>query len=133
MDTNVLVDFICQREPFFVPAKKVLATAIVQRNEISISALSIVNTIYIGRKHGSNVIRKRLLGLTALLRVQSLRSEDATEMLASDWEDYEDSLQWCAARLAAADCIITRNKKDFAKSSVPVYTPEEFVSILDAQ
>ncbi len=47
-------------------------------------------------------------------------------MLSSDWKDYEDATQNKSAILANADCIITRNKKDFHDSTLPVYTIEDF-------
>ena len=50
--------------------------------------------------------------------------------IASDWKDYEDYVQTQSALVSCADCIITRNKKDFNQSSVPVYTVEEFMSLL---
>ena len=47
-------------------------------------------------------------------------------MLSSDWKDYEDATQHCSALVEGADCIVTRNKKDFQKSNIPVYTAAEF-------
>ena len=53
------------------------------------------------------------------------------EMLSSDWKDYEDATQYATALKIEADCIVTRNKKDFSKSSLPVYTPGELFDILN--
>ena len=33
--------------------------------------------------------------------------------------------------LIDGDCIVTRNKKDFTNSSLPVYTPAELFNILN--
>jgi predicted nucleic acid-binding protein len=44
-----------------------------------------------------------------------------------DFSDFEDALQAVSAEACAADCIVTRNTKDFAKSSIAVRTPQEFV------
>lgn len=40
VDTNVLLDFICKREPFFDSAKGVFAACFLKKIEIVISALS---------------------------------------------------------------------------------------------
>ena len=41
--------------------------------------------------------------------------------------DFEDAMQFRCAQKAKADYIITRNTKDFTASSIPVYTPHEFL------
>ena len=46
-------------------------------------------------------------------------------------KDYEDATQNATALKAEADCIVTRNKKDFSDSSLPVYTPAELLDILN--
>jgi hypothetical protein len=43
-----------------------------------------------------------------------------------DWKDYEDSIQYITALSIDADVIITRNKKDFEKSTIPAKLPSEF-------
>ena len=50
--------------------------------------------------------------------------------LDSDWQDYEDSVQSITAMDTFADCIVTRNKKDFRKSVIPVYTIDELMSLM---
>ena len=52
------------------------------------------------------------------------------EALNSDWKDYEDSLQYATAMQRESNCIVTRNKKDFEKAQIPVYTPDEFLATL---
>ena len=41
--------------------------------------------------------------------------------------DFEDAVMSESARRINADCIITRNTKDFLKSKVPAVTPAEFL------
>ena len=54
------------------------------------------------------------------------------ETLSSDWKDYEDATQNATALKAEADCIVTRNKKDFSESFLPVYTPAELLELLSS-
>jgi hypothetical protein len=46
------------------------------------------------------------------------------------FSDFEDALQAVSALACAADCIITRNTRDFGKSSTPVFTPVAFLEHL---
>lgn len=49
VDTNILIDYVCRREPFFLPAKAIFAFGYLGKSQIAVSALSIVNSVYIGR------------------------------------------------------------------------------------
>ncbi len=44
-----------------------------------------------------------------------------------DFKDFEDCLQDKCALTVGADCIITRNVKDFANADTKVITPADFV------
>ena len=76
-------------------------------------------------------MKECLLSVSRFVSVLDLRSQTVIEMLSSEWKDYEDATQYKTAILAEADCIITRNKKDFSKSSLPIYTVSEFLEILN--
>lgn len=130
VDTNVLLDFICRREPFFESAKGIFAACFLKKIDIVISSLSIVNSIYIGRKYGSEILKAKLLSLSDFYTVADLHAETVLKTLRSDWADYEDALQYVAAKEHNADCIVTRNTKDFEKSEISVYLPEEILERL---
>ena len=87
LDTNILVDLVCHREPFVQEAKRIFALAYSGRISIVICAMD------------------------------------------SDWNDFEDSVQYNSSLSFSADYIITRNPKDFVHSTIPVYTPTEFLQI----
>ena len=44
--------------------------------------------------------------------------------------DFEDAIQYHTAMAGNADCIVTRNKIDFAKAEIPVMEPQEFLDML---
>jgi predicted nucleic acid-binding protein len=129
VDTNVLIDYLCKREPFFVPAKSVFALCYMGKIEIVISSLSIVNTIYIGRNHNSTKLKQSLLRLSHIVSFMDLSASMALDALQTEWEDYEDALQYATAQTSASDFIITRNKRDYSRSDLPVYTPEELLAL----
>lgn len=129
VDTNVLVDFVCNRQGFVEEAKKLFAHGYMEEYELMTSALSIVNAVYIGHKYKHNDIEECLIKVASFVDVVDLRGQVVVDMLSSDWKDYEDATQNASAIWAEADCIVTRNKKDFKDSSVPVYTVTEFFGV----
>ena len=48
----------------------------------------------------------------------------------SDFEDFEDGLQYFTAIENGQDCIITRNLKDYKKSRIPVMNAEQYLKTL---
>lgn len=130
VDTNILIDFVCRREGFFAPAQELFATAYMGRVELMTSALSVVNTMYVARKHGSEVVTKCLKQISKFIKVVDYRAYVVIETLDSDWRDYEDATQERSAVVELADCIVTRNKQDFGRSSLPVYSVDELLAIV---
>ena len=95
------------------------------------SALSYVTTMYVAHKYGYQNVKESLMALTQFLDVQDLQAKTVVEMLSSDWKDYEDATQNQTALLSNADCIVTRNKKDFSLSSLPIYTANELFAFFE--
>jgi predicted nucleic acid-binding protein len=54
-------------------------------------------------------------------------------MLSSGWKDYEDATQYRSAVDELADCIVTRNKKDYKASTIEVVTPSEFFTKMNSE
>lgn len=129
VDTNVLVDFVCNRQGFVEEAKKLFAHGYMEEYELMTSALSVVNAVYIGHKYKHNDIEEYLIKVASFVDVVDLRGQVVVDMLSSGWKDYEDATQNASAVWAKADCIVTRNKKDFKDSSVPVYKVTEFFDV----
>ncbi len=132
VDTNVLIDYVCVRDEFYEDAKRLFALGYMNKLNLSISSLSIINTMYVGRKYGISTIRKRLKSMLAFVKVCDLKACVVKEALDSNWKDYEDAVQYKCARHTDVDCIVTRNKRDFAGAEIPVYTSGELLSLLQA-
>lgn len=130
VDTNVIIDFVCKRDNFYDNAKKIFALGYLGELELRISSLSIINTMYIGKKYGIATIKERLKAVLKFVEVYGIETNIVTEALDSDWEDYEDAVQFKSAMKVYADCIVTRNKKDFIRSDIPVYTVDELLDLL---
>ena len=88
-----------------------------------------VNIFYILRKGYTDAQRRNLLlSLFAYFTISSVDEQKLRAALfRSDFKDFEDCLQNECAVEEKADCIITRNKKDYEGADVKVYTPGEFI------
>lgn len=128
VDTNILIDLVCSREPFVEEAKYLFALGFRGGVSLAVSALSFVNTVYIGRKYGftKSEIEQSLIAIANFVEVVDLKGTDVVDLLSSEWKDYEDATQHRGALDFGAECVVTRNKKDFHLSVIPVYTIEEF-------
>ena len=49
--------------------------------------------------------------------------------LASAGPDFEDNIQIASAESISANYLVTRNKKDFHTSQIPVFTPDEWLAL----
>jgi len=126
IDTNVILDVLCNRKDFVNDSLKVFKYC--EANQITgcISALSIPNIVYIMRKELDNErIKEILTTLTSIFTVVDLREADLIKAADLDFDDYEDALQSVCAARTKANFIVTRNIKDFKSSTIPAIKPSE--------
>lgn len=67
--------------------------------------------------------------LQSLVEVLPVNDDIINEALHSNFNDFEDAVQYYTALSGKVNYIITRNPKDFKNASIPVYTPSEFLAI----
>lgn len=130
VDTNVLVDIVCTREPFYENAKHIFTLAYEGHIDMVLSSLSYINAYYIGcrYKYSSDALIQALTSISEMSQISPLSSEEIKESLNMGWKDMEDAAQYKSAENYFCNCIVTRNKEDFSLSMLPVYTPEEFLA-----
>jgi predicted nucleic acid-binding protein len=135
VDTNILVDLVLSRQEFLPDAQRVFAIGYAGEAQLVVSALSFVNTVYLGRKYKFPMddVLSKLRMIADFVDVADLSGQNVVDMLNSGWRDYEDATQHRSAIDEQADCIVTRNKKDFKASTLPVLTPLEFFNKIDSE
>lgn len=135
VDTNILVDLVLSRQEFLPDAQRVFAIGYAGEAQLVVSALSFVNTVYLGRKYKFPMddVLSKLRMIADFVDVADLSGQNVVDMLNSGWRDYEDATQHRSAIDEQADCIVTRNKKDFKASTLPVLTPLEFFNSIDSK
>jgi len=128
IDTNIILDVLCNRKDFVEDSLKVFKYCEAHRITGCISAMSVPNIVYIMRKElDRGRIKEILTILTAIFTVVDLRESDLVKAVNMDFNDYEDALQAVCASRVKADYIITRNVKDFRNSTVPAIKPKELL------
>ena len=129
-DTNVIIDVMDAREPFFMNSMAVLNLCEAGKAEGIISTLTFCNISYILRKLTAPTdLRSNLLIFRNLLTPVDLSASLIDKAIASSISDFEDAIQYYSAQYGKADFIITRNVRRFPKTPIPVLTPTEYLTI----
>jgi predicted nucleic acid-binding protein len=133
LDTNIVIDFLADRKPFSLFAAKLFNFSILGKAKIYVSAVSYNNIYYILRQSHSSVETLKLLDeLSEMTEITDLTKSIIKKSLKSDFKDFEDAIQYnCALSLFKVDFIVTRDTKDFKKSTLSIMTPEEAVRLLE--
>ena len=130
VDTNILLDVLLERRPFFTASAGVLG--LIERNRIAgllgattVTTLDYLLTQALPRPAARQAIRT----LLALFEVAPVNRAVLEEALDSGLADFEDAVLEQAARLAGADAIVTRNPKDFRRAALKVLEPDELLAV----
>ncbi len=135
IDTCVIVDALQSRVPFAEAAQKIFIHSANKQFEGYITAKSVTDIYYLTHRltHSDEETRKILSKLFTLFHLLDTTSLDCRKAISSEIGDYEDAIMVETAIRSEMDCIVTRNKKDYAKSSVAVYEPTSFLRLLEAE
>lgn len=131
LDTNIVVDFYQHREPFFFPAATIFDLALSGHFRVCVSAATILNSFYILRKHyPKEELSVKMGELMNIAQVVDLDYSILHGAISSGWSDFEDCVQFFSACAVNAEVIVTRNPKDFARSTIEVLEPADFLDSL---
>ncbi|ONG41889.1 twitching motility protein PilT [Alkanindiges hydrocarboniclasticus] len=130
-DTNIILDVLLQREPFFVPASKLMSQVEQKKIQGFLGATTVTTLFYLMAKTlGKTAAEQNMNLLLKLFEVATIDKSVIDYALSAKFTDFEDAVLYSAAKTAGCDALVTRNIKDFKNSSVPVYAPEELLAIL---
>lgn len=127
-DTNVMVDLLAHRVPFYEAAMRLFSLADRGECTIVVSALSFSTTAYLlERKLNYEDLSLVLRQFASIVEIASVDERTVRKSLSA-FRDIEDAMQHYAALQTGCDAIVTRNVKDFTQADIPVYTPDEFLA-----
>ena len=128
VDTNIIIDLLAKRDLFYKDAQALFTLSDKKEIQLCISSLSFANAYYSIVKHHKDIDAKKFLAkFKVLVKVLPLEDKAIELALASDFNDFEDGLQYFIAMDNESDIIITRNKKDFKNAKIPVMTAGEYI------
>ncbi|MDE6313040.1 MAG: PIN domain-containing protein [Lachnospiraceae bacterium] len=128
IDTNVLLDYLLTREPFYEDAKNVLLTCVDGKVKGCIAAHSISNMFFILRKDYNVKERREILyKLCLIFDVEGI--DKAKLLVGLQNEDFEDCLQMECAKAYGAEYIVTRNVADYTASEVKAILPKDYLKL----
>jgi predicted nucleic acid-binding protein len=130
IDTDVLLDFYLDRKPFSDDSLQLLLKCEQKQVRAFVTPVIVANTYYILRRHATHLyVVERLQILLDTISVLAMDQKQVLAALDSKFTDFEDALQnFSAVNSNKIDAIITRNIKDFKKSALPVFTPQEYLA-----
>jgi predicted nucleic acid-binding protein len=134
LDTNVLIDFLADRKPFSLEAAKIFNYSFKKKVTIYVATVSYNNVYYILRQSCTHAETIKILNeLQEWTEAIDVSKDVIRKALKSEFKDFEDAIQYnCAKTLNKIDCIVTRDTKDFKKSSIPTMTPKEALTVIES-
>ena len=131
IDTNIILDVLLEREPFFAHSKEVLKLCEDKKIHGFISASTATDIFYLVRKAlGSTDDAYNALGnILNIVKVLTVTNEDVNKAFTQRAKDFEDCLLAVCSISNKCDGIVTRNKKDFEPFCITLYAPDEILEL----
>lgn len=135
IDTNVVIDYLADRQPFSEQAAEIFNYAEQGRISIHISAVSYNNIYYILRRSLNHTATIKILDeITEMVQIAEVNEAVIKKSLKSDFKDFEDAIQYNSALLVPKlKAIVSRNIKDFKHSTVAVLSPTEVLALINSE
>jgi len=131
LDTNVILDLLAERKPFYESIAKLATLADQKKLVLVTTPLSFTTIEYIlKRNENAEIVIDKLRKFKIICEVCDVNEEIIEKGLNSNFKDFEDSIQYYSAVEANCSIFITRNGKDFKNSSLPILTAEEYLKSL---
>lgn len=130
LDTDVILDLVFERKPFFRNAQKILS--LVEKNYFTgyTSSLILADCYYIISNNKNKMAAvKTISKLRSILTVLPFTDKEIGESLNSRFKDFEDGVQYFITINNGLDIIITRNISDFKNVDINVFMPNDFLNL----
>jgi predicted nucleic acid-binding protein len=131
-DTNVVLDVLLAREPHAAVAARLFTLVDNERIDGAVCATTVTTVAYVATKAVGGKQAKKLLRRLLDLFAAAVDRQVLEGALRLDFEDVEDAVIHETARAWGAAGIVTRNGRDFARATLPVFHPEELLAAVTA-
>ena len=132
IDTNILLDYLLTRDPFYEDASNKVSVCVDGKVEGCIAAHSVSNMFFILRKDYNAKERREILSnLCSIFDVEGIdKSKLISGLQNEDFSDFEDCLQMECAKAYGAEYIVTRNLNDYKVSEIKAILPRDYLELL---
>lgn len=129
IDTNIVLDVMLKREPFYKLSLEILSLAKKDDIEEYVSASAITDIYYLAYRQLRDkvIVNKLMKELLTVVSVASVSGQEIENALSLEWNDFEDSVQYSVAFLQEMEGIVTRNPNDYKEAKIKVWKPEELL------
>ncbi len=128
IDTDVILDFFFDRDPFAEFAAEILNLCEEKKINGFTSPVIISNVYYLLRKVAKHeIIIEKLKQILTIIDVVKMDKNVVINSLNSNFKDFEDALQNFSAMDWNIGIILTRNIQDYKTSSLAILTPEIYL------
>lgn len=131
IDTDITLDFLLKREPFFDIAKNVMRLNAQGAFDGYVSAITPLNIFYVAPKEiGVGNVRQAIEKLLTVVQVCPINAAVLNQAFTLPFNDYEDAVQHASATALQLDAIVTRNIDDYKNATLPIFAPTDFLNQL---
>lgn len=130
VDTNVMVDLLARREPFYADAARLFSLVDMGKCTAAVAAVSFSTTAYLLEKRLSyDDLAHTLRQFASIVEIAAIDERTVRKSLSTTslFRDIEDAMQHYAAVQSGCEAHITRNVKDFVHADIPVFSPADFL------
>lgn len=132
-DTNVVLDVLLRREPFYRDAARLFVHLELQHVQGYLGATTVTTLAYFLEKTLRAAFLTELRRRLELFDVATIDKDVLSRAQMSSVKDFEDAVLAEAAFAFGLDAIVTRNGKDFENAALPALAPQELLAVLDAR
>ncbi len=133
IDTNIVLDVLLKREPFYQAAVKVMNLA--QHDDIHeyISASAVTDIYYIAYKQikDRKLVLDLIKRLLMVVSIVAVTEQEIRNALETGWRDFEDAVQYSVALLNEMEGLVTRNPRDYERADIVIWSPEQVLSVYE--
>jgi predicted nucleic acid-binding protein len=130
VDTNIILDVLAHRRPFYAPAAGLWTLAESGRIRAFVSSVSYANTYYVVRKlSGKGRAAQSLRQMRGVFETVSVDAQIINQAIDAEFRDFEEAIQYFCAVRSRARYLVTRNPRHFPTDAPTPIAAKEFMAL----
>lgn len=132
IDTNIALDFLLQREPFFQDAELLFQEISSNRIFGYVTATTITDIFYISHRQTRSIeqARQAISDILTVMIICPVNQSILESAFRSGVDDFEDAIQIACAVSQDLEAILSRDQQGFLSSPIPVLSIHELLQQL---